>query len=90
MTAATNTGIGDSRRCVFHVTIVPGVDGAPSQVTDIVVKNLGEAPLTGATTITVSAEVVWSRPLSTLSDAVAGHFSTFAVCRYALRHPYIA
>ncbi len=57
MTAATNTGIGDSQQCVFHVTIVPGVDGVPSQVTDIVVKNVGEAPLTGVNTITVSAEV---------------------------------
>ncbi len=57
MTAATNTGIGNSRQCVFHVTIVPGADGVPSQVTDIVVKNVGEAPLTGVNTITVSAEV---------------------------------
>jgi hypothetical protein len=57
MTAATNTGIGDTRQCVFHVTIVPGADGVPSQVTDIVVMNAGEGPLTGVHTITVSAEV---------------------------------
>ena len=57
MTDSTNTGIGNSRQCVFHVTIVPGVDGVPAQVTDIVVQNVGESALTGANSITVSAEV---------------------------------
>ena len=57
MTPSTNTGIGNSRQCVFHVTIVPGVNGVPAQVTDIVVQNVGESALTGANSITVSAEV---------------------------------
>ena len=58
MTPSTNTGIGNSRQCVFHVTIVPGLNGVPAQVTDIVVvQNVGESALTGANSITVSAEV---------------------------------
>ena len=57
MTPSTNTGIGDSRQCVFHVTIVPGANGVPAQVTDIVVQNVGESALTGVNSITVSAEV---------------------------------
>jgi hypothetical protein len=58
MTAASNTGIGSSAQCVFHVTIRPGVGGVPGQVTDIVVVNSnGSAALTGVNTITVSAQV---------------------------------
>ena len=58
MTAATNTGIGSSSQCVFHVTIRPGVDGVPREVTDIVVVNSnGSAALTGVNTVTVSATV---------------------------------
>ena len=57
-TAATNTGIGSPTQCVFHITIRPGVDGVPRQVTDIVVVNSnGAAALTGVNTITVSAQV---------------------------------
>jgi len=57
MTDATNTGIGSSQQCVFHVTIVPGQAGVPSQVTDIVIVNAGEGPLTGLNTVTATAEV---------------------------------
>jgi hypothetical protein len=58
MTAETNTGIGSSAQCVFHVTIRPGVGDVPGQVTDIVVANSnGSAALTGVNTITVSALV---------------------------------
>ena len=57
MDATTNTGIGNSGQCVFHLTIVPGQNGVPAQVTDIVIQNAGESPLTGQNTITVSAEV---------------------------------
>ena len=56
-TAATNTGIGSTVQCVFHVTIRPGVGGVPGQVTDIVVVNTSGSPLTGVNTITVSALV---------------------------------
>lgn len=58
MTAATNTGIGSSGQCVFHVTIRAGVGDVPGRVTDIVVVNSnGTAALTGINTITVSALV---------------------------------
>lgn len=58
MTAATNTGIGSSAQCVFHVTIRAGVGIVPDEVTDIVVVNSnGSAALTGINTITVSALV---------------------------------
>jgi len=58
MTAATNTGIGSAAQCVFHVTIKPGQDGVPEEVTDIVVVNANpNSPLTGVNTITVSALV---------------------------------
>src|SRR5439155_10556353 len=57
MTSATNTGIGSSTQCVFHVTIVPGQGGVPSQVTDIVILNAGEGPLNGDNTATATAEV---------------------------------
>ncbi len=57
MDGATNTGIGDSTQCVFHVTIVPGQGGVPSQVTDIVIWNAGEGPLSGYNTATATAEV---------------------------------
>jgi len=57
MTDATNTGIGDSMQCVFHVTIVPGEGGVPAQVTDIVIWNAGEGPLNGFNTVTATAEV---------------------------------
>ena len=57
-TAATNTGIGSSTQCVFHVTIRAGVGIVPSEVTDIVVVNSnGSAALTGINTVTVSATV---------------------------------
>jgi hypothetical protein len=55
MTAATNTGIGTATQCVFHVTVV-GSSSLP--ITDIVVVNANAGvALTGANTITVSAEV---------------------------------
>ena len=58
MTAGTNTGIGSSTQCVFHVTIRAGVGLVPDEVTDIVVVNAnGSAALTGRNTITVSALV---------------------------------
>ena len=58
MTAATNTGIGSSAQCVFHVTIRAGAGGVPADVTDIVVVNAnGSAALTGINTVTVSATV---------------------------------
>ena len=58
MTAGTNTGISTRPgQCVFHVTIRPGSDGVPSRVTDIVVLNAGDSPLTGIHTVTVSVEV---------------------------------
>jgi hypothetical protein len=58
MTAGTNTGIGSSTQCVFHVTIRAGVGLVPDEVTDIVVVNSnGSAALTGRNTITVSALV---------------------------------
>jgi len=52
-----NTGIGGDDQCVFHATIVPGADGIPKKVTDIVVVNGGGSALTGFNTVTVSAEV---------------------------------
>ena len=58
MTAETNTGISTTpAQCVFHVTVVPGEEGVPERVTDIVVHNTGAAPLTGINTVTVSAGV---------------------------------
>ena len=57
MTAATNTGIGSSAQCVFHVTVTPGVADVPRRATDIVVVNAGAAPLTALNTITVTAEI---------------------------------
>lgn len=57
MTPATNTGIGSSGQCVFHVTVTPGTGGVPRRMTDIVVVNGGPAPLTASNTITVSAEM---------------------------------
>ena len=59
MTAATNTGISiNPGQCVFHVTVKAGVDEIPTNITDIVVVNAGDSPLTGVNTVTVSAEVV--------------------------------
>ena len=58
MTAATNTGIGSTTQCVFHVTISPGAGGVPGSITDIVVKNENaSAALTGVNTVTTSAAV---------------------------------
>ena len=57
MTADTNTGISTPGQCVFHVTIRPGRAGVPEVVTDVVVLNQSDAPLSGINTITVSAEV---------------------------------
>ncbi len=57
MDSATNTGIGSTTQCVFHVTITPGVGGVPTTVTDIVVVNTGGSALTGINTITASADV---------------------------------
>lgn len=57
MTAATNTGIGTARQCVFHVTALPGQRGVPKTITDVVVENAGRAPLTGINTATASAIV---------------------------------
>jgi hypothetical protein len=56
-TAASNTGIGSTTQCVFHVTIEPGSNSVPGVVTDIVVVNTGGSALTGANTVTVSATV---------------------------------
>jgi hypothetical protein len=61
MTAATNTGIGSPSQCVFHVTVRPGPRGFPGgmpvRITDVVVVNGGDAPLTAWNTVTVSAEI---------------------------------
>jgi hypothetical protein len=57
MTAATNTGIGSTTQCVFHVTVAPGENGVPGAITDIVVVNAGGSALTGVNTVTASAEV---------------------------------
>ena len=57
MSASTNTGIGSSSQCVFHVTVRAGEHGVPRRITDIVVVNGGPAPLTASNTVTVSAEV---------------------------------
>lgn len=57
MSASTNTGIGSNSQCVFHVTVSAGRDGIPKEVTDVVVVNVGSAPLTAFNTITVTAEV---------------------------------
>lgn len=57
MTAATNTGIGSTTQCVFHVTVTPGADGVPERITDVVVVNAGAGALTALNTVTVSAEV---------------------------------
>jgi hypothetical protein len=61
LTAATNTGIGTTAQCVFHVTARPGQGGVPATVTDVVVVNAGSAPLTGANTVTASASVRTAR-----------------------------
>ncbi|ADE14820.1 hypothetical protein Nhal_1692 [Nitrosococcus halophilus Nc 4] len=52
-----NTGIGDIKQCVFHLSIEAGKDSIPSEITDIVVINNSPAPLSGFNTITVSATV---------------------------------
>ncbi len=69
MGASTNTGIGSTTQCVFHITVTPGttigtcVTGCegpgtvPTGVTDIVVKNISEGALTAVSTIEVSADV---------------------------------
>jgi hypothetical protein len=61
MTASTNTGIGSSTQCVFHVTVKAGRGGVPSTVTDIVVRNKGTAALNGRHTVTASATVKGGR-----------------------------
>jgi hypothetical protein len=61
MTASTNTGIGSSTQCVFHVTVQAGRGGVPSTVTDIVVRNKGAAALNGRHTVTASATVKGGR-----------------------------
>jgi hypothetical protein len=61
MTASTNTGIGSSTQCVFHVTVKAGQGGVPSTVTDIVVRNKGAAALNGRHTVTASATVKGAR-----------------------------
>ncbi|MGQ0835660.1 MAG: hypothetical protein ACT4O5_12225 [Gammaproteobacteria bacterium] len=59
MTAATNTGISNMPgQCVFHVTVTAGVAEIPAKVTDIVVVNVGNSPLTAINTITAFAEMV--------------------------------
>lgn len=61
MSASTNTGIGSTSQCVFHVTVNPGPRGGPGgvplRITDVVIVNAGNAPLTALNTVTVSAEV---------------------------------
>jgi hypothetical protein len=59
MDASTNTGISTTPgQCVFHVTIYAGQNGVPATVTDIVILNAGEAPLTAVNTVTASAKVL--------------------------------
>jgi hypothetical protein len=56
--ALENTGIGGSgNQCIFHLTVLPGEDGIPSTVTDIVVLNNGAGSLFPRNSISVSAEV---------------------------------
>jgi len=56
--ALENTGIaGSGSQCIFHLTVLPGEDGIPSTVTDIVVKNGGPTQLFHRNSISVSAEV---------------------------------
>jgi hypothetical protein len=58
MGANTNTGIGNQRQCVFHVTVRAGRGGIPRTVTDIVLVNKNAAaPLSGVNTATASAEL---------------------------------
>jgi hypothetical protein len=58
MGAGTNTGISTTPgQCVFHVTVRPGRGGVPARITDIVVVNGGNQPLTGNNTVTASAVV---------------------------------
>jgi len=58
MSAATNTGIGTETQCVFHVTVRPGSSGdVPARITDVVVVNGSNAPLTALNTVTVSAKI---------------------------------
>ena len=58
MTSATNTGISTTGgQCVFHVTVTAGAGGVPATLTDIIVRNVSGAALTGVNTITTSAEV---------------------------------
>jgi len=58
MTAGTNTGISSpSGQCVFHVTVAPGENGVPANITDIVILNAGASALTGIHTVTATAQV---------------------------------
>jgi hypothetical protein len=58
MGASTNTGIGNQRQCVFHVTVRAGRGGIPRTVTDIVLMNKNAAAaLSGVNTATATAEL---------------------------------
>ena len=52
-TAATNTGVGSATQCVFRVTVIPGENGVPAVINDIVAANVGGANLDGTANVTV-------------------------------------
>ncbi len=65
-TAATNTGVSSwsGLQCIFKVTIIPGQNGVPDTVTDIIAANAGGSTLDGSANITVLFKL---NPLSALS-----------------------
>ncbi len=65
-TAATNTGVSSwsGLQCIFKVTIIPGQNGVPDTVTDIIAANAGASTLDGSANITVLFQL---NPLSALS-----------------------
>ena len=65
-TAATNTGVSSwsGLQCIFKVTVIPGQNGVPDTVTDIIAANAGGATLDGSANITVLFQL---NPLSALS-----------------------
>ncbi len=65
-TAATNTGVSSwsGLQCIFKVTVIPGQNGVPDTVTDIIAANAGASTLDGSANITVLFQL---NPLSALS-----------------------
>ncbi len=65
-TAATNTGVSSwsGLQCIFKVSIIPGQNGVPDTVTDIIAANAGASTLDGSANITVLFQL---NPLSALS-----------------------